>query len=128
MTERMENALRHIKTSVDVDPWAVEEVERVFKAYEQTQPQETVSRGVFEQVMWERDIAIEQLKELGYSLGEKIEPQDGDLISKQSVRDAIAEIKSYKSKYNNQEYGQSYAIKAVNDVLEIILRHTGVKE
>ena len=31
MTERMENALNHIKTSVDVDPWAVEEVERVFK-------------------------------------------------------------------------------------------------
>lgn len=37
MTERMENALNHIKTSVDVDPWAVEEVERVFKTYEQTQ-------------------------------------------------------------------------------------------
>ena len=36
MTERMENALNHIKTSIDVDPWAVEEVERVFKAYEQT--------------------------------------------------------------------------------------------
>lgn len=31
MTERMENALNHIKTSVDVDPWAVEEVERVFR-------------------------------------------------------------------------------------------------
>ena len=41
MTERMENALRHIKTSVDVDPWAVEEVERVFKAYEQTQDRPT---------------------------------------------------------------------------------------
>ena len=26
------------------------------------------------QVMWERDIAIEQLKELGYGFGEKIEP------------------------------------------------------
>ena len=32
MTERMENALRHIKSSLDVDPWAVEEVQRVFKA------------------------------------------------------------------------------------------------
>lgn len=31
MTERMENALNHIKTSVDVDSWAMEEVERVFK-------------------------------------------------------------------------------------------------
>lgn len=32
MTERMKNALRHIKTSVNVDPWAIEEIERVFKA------------------------------------------------------------------------------------------------
>ena len=32
MTERMENALRHISSSLDVDPWAVEEVERIFMA------------------------------------------------------------------------------------------------
>ena len=31
MTERMENALNHIKTSVDVDPWAVEVVEKMFE-------------------------------------------------------------------------------------------------
>ena len=34
MTERMENALNHIKSSVDVDPWAMEEVERVFKVFD----------------------------------------------------------------------------------------------
>ena len=34
MTEKMENTLNHIKTSVDVDPWAVKEVERVFKVFE----------------------------------------------------------------------------------------------
>lgn len=33
-----------------------------------------VSVGVYKQVAWERDIAIEQLQELGYSFGEKIEP------------------------------------------------------
>ena len=32
MTEKMETALRHIKSSLDVDPWAVEEVERIFMA------------------------------------------------------------------------------------------------
>ena len=32
MTERMENALNHIKTAVDVDEWAVKEVQRVFNA------------------------------------------------------------------------------------------------
>lgn len=31
MTEKMTNTLNHIKSSVDVDPWAMEEVERVFK-------------------------------------------------------------------------------------------------
>ena len=81
MTERMENALRHIKTSVDVDPWAVEEVERVFKAYEQTQP------------------LIEQFKEMDDR--EKIarilamaleQPQDGDLISRQAAIEAICKV------------------------------------
>jgi len=35
MTERMENTIRHIKSGVDVDPWATEEVERVFKAVDE---------------------------------------------------------------------------------------------
>ena len=34
---------------------------------------DAVSRGLFEQYKWERDIAIEQLEELGLSLGQKIE-------------------------------------------------------
>ena len=34
MTERMENALNHLKTAIDVDPWAVEVVEKAFKAWE----------------------------------------------------------------------------------------------
>lgn len=32
--------------------------------------------GSFEQIIWERDIAIEQLHELGYNLGEKISHKD----------------------------------------------------
>lgn len=43
-----------------------------------TELNDIVSRGVFEQVMWERDVAIEQLKELGYGLGEK--PKTGHWI------------------------------------------------
>lgn len=33
---------------------------------------EFVSLETYKQVAWERDIAIEQLRELGYELGEKI--------------------------------------------------------
>ena len=40
--------------------------------------------------MWERDLAIEQLKELGYSLGEKIRT-DGDTISRQDAIKALGE-------------------------------------
>ena len=35
MTNKMQNALNHIKTSADVDDWAVEEVERVFSAVDE---------------------------------------------------------------------------------------------
>lgn len=34
---------------------------------------DVVSRGVFDQVMWERNVALAQLEELGLSLGQKIE-------------------------------------------------------
>ena len=37
-------------------------------------PTTTVSLEVYKQVAWERDIAIEQLHELGYEFGQKIEP------------------------------------------------------
>lgn len=51
----------------------VEALDMAIKALEQELCNDTVSRGVFEQVMWERDTAIEQLRELGYELGQKIE-------------------------------------------------------
>lgn len=48
------------------------------KALEQETSDDAVSREVFEQIMWERDVAIEQLKELGYGFGEK--PKTGHWI------------------------------------------------
>ena len=38
-----------------------------------------VSRQTFEQFKWERDTAVEQLKELGYGLGEKVNKYDSKL-------------------------------------------------
>lgn len=38
--------------------------------------EQTVSLGAYKQVVWERDVAISQLKELGYELGEKIRDED----------------------------------------------------
>lgn len=56
------------------------------RALEQEPCEDMVSRGVLEQVRWERDVAIGQLKELGYEFGEKIEPCE-DTISRQAVKE-----------------------------------------
>lgn len=51
---------------------------------EQEPTDEMVHVETLHQVMWERDIAIEQLNELGYELGQKIEPCD-DVVSRDAV-------------------------------------------
>lgn len=63
-------------------------LDMAIKALEQEPCNDTVSRGVFEQVMWERDTAIEQLRELGYELGQKIEPCD-DCVSRSAVMQIV---------------------------------------
>ena len=68
---------------------------------------DTVSRGVFEQVRWERDVAIEQLHELGYELGQKIEPCDA--IS----RDAVMRL------IENKPYDWSNLTERHNMLMEI---------
>lgn len=35
--------------------------------------EDVVSKGLYDQIKWERDIAIEQLEDLGLCLGQKIE-------------------------------------------------------
>lgn len=42
-------------------------------ALEPDEKEQMVSRAVFEQVMWERDIALKQLSEIGKGLGEKMD-------------------------------------------------------
>ena len=68
---------------------------------------DTVSRGVFEQVRWERDVAIEQLHELGYELGQKIESCDA--IS----RDAVMRL------IENKPYDWSNLTERHNMLMEI---------
>lgn len=55
---------------------------------------EAVSRGLFEQYKWERDIAIEQLEELGISFGQKI---DGVYMTKEEYENLL----EYKCMYKD---------------------------
>lgn len=59
---------------------------------------EQVSLGVFEQVCWERDVAIDQLKQLGYGLGEKIQKED-QKVSREKYRKIKQKYKRFKRKY-----------------------------
>ena len=45
-----------------------------------TKNETLVSLDVYKQVAWERDIAIEQLHELGYEFGQKIEPTTKNVL------------------------------------------------
>lgn len=64
----------------------------VSKIIENLPSAEAVLKGTYEQVRWERDTALEQLKELGYSLGEK--PRKSDLISRAEILDYIDNMPS----------------------------------
>lgn len=56
-----------------------------------------------EQIKWERDIAIQQLKDLGYSLGEKVRT-DGDTISRQAL---MKEFSDFVRASNNSDFAQT---------------------
>ena len=65
-------------------------------------PPEQPSREYVGQLRWERDLAIQQLKDLGYGLGEKIRT-DGDTISRQAAIDALTEYGNGRTVYISVE-------------------------
>lgn len=82
--------LKEARNTIQPFRYVDEAIDYVIKALEQEPCDDCVSRGVFEQVVWERDTAIEQLRKLGYELGQKIEPCD-DCVSRKAV---IAEMRN----------------------------------
>ena len=63
-------------------------------------------KGAIEQIKWERDVAIEQLKKLGYGLGEKIRAEK-DCISRQAAIDALNNIEIPRNASWYQYYQQA---------------------
>ena len=91
-------------------------IEEVIKILEQEPSGETVSLEAFKQVKWERDIAIEQLKELGYGFGQKIE-SSGDAISRQAVYEQInCWIGSGEYRYTNATHYLTERVKHISPV------------
>lgn len=75
----------------------------------------------YAQIKWERDIALQQLHELGYSLGEKIQHNNNDLISKKYIIKTLLEEKPYLSNDNDEyELGQLNQWESDKELIEAI--------
>ena len=79
--------LELVKSVVDVP--IKYEIEDVIQRIKSTPTVDAVSKGLYDQIKWERDVAIEQLEELGLSLGQKI---DGVYLGKEE-HDKLLEYK-----------------------------------
>ena len=92
----------------------------ILQELEDTIPQtDSVPKGVFDQVKWERDIAIEQLKDLGYGLGEKPRKQTDSVLE---------DIKAEIPKMSHWESADGQDLVMVADVIELINKHISRKE
>lgn len=74
---------------------------------------DVVSRATFEQVMWERDVAIQQLKDLGVGFGEKNRKEN----SKMTIKDLVGYqlISMTEEKIVVQKNGITYTLMIVED-------------
>ena len=88
-------ALYHAIRDLPNSAYTVEAFEMAIRALE-NQDHGVVSLGVYEQVRWERDVAISQLKELGYGLGEKIREKDKKM-GKPTLADIAAKLSEFDS-------------------------------
>lgn len=78
-------AIDEVRNYYDPEDHSVVSIEDRIKALPSVQPE----REIIEQLRWERDTAIQQLKDLGYGLGEK--PKPDDTISRQAAINALYE-------------------------------------
>lgn len=85
--------------------WHVQKADELARKLEQ--PSDCVSVEVYKQVSWERDIAIEQLRELGYSFGEKIRPNE-DCVSRAEVLEMIEAIQDAGGFIGYNTYSEAF--------------------
>lgn len=75
MKEFIEKLINRLEECVEWDGYTLDIRDRMLKIVNQLAEEykgKYVRIGTLEQVMWERDVAIKQLKELGYEFGEKV--------------------------------------------------------
>ncbi|MBQ1792390.1 MAG: hypothetical protein II008_19600 [Oscillospiraceae bacterium] len=78
-------------------------------------------KGYTDQLRWERDTAIQQLKELGYGLGEKPRT-DGDTISRQALKEKLSTL---WDRHDDQEFADKDIWRELENAPTIEERKTG---
>ena len=84
MKEAFEKIIERLEGMFGCDPmyygeeakWAVDKAVEIVNEVAEEYKNRYVSLGTYQQCAWERDIAIKQLHDLGYELGQKIESND----------------------------------------------------
>ena len=89
----------------------------------------TNALGAIEQIQWERDMAIKQLHDLGYGLGEK--PREevkkaSNLIERQKAIDEILRITTFTNVRELYEYVQEHNLTemwcgGINDAIDCVI-------
>ena len=75
-----------------------DEIEEVIRRIKNVPAVDAVSKSLYDQIKWERDIALGQLEELGISLGQKI---DGVYLTKEKYDELLECVdKRYKYEQN----------------------------
>lgn len=81
-----------------------------------------VPAKAYDRVRWERDIAIGQLKELGFGFGEKVEP----VVRKSKIDKAISEMTEMVKESNKNNCFRSFTMASIyKDCIEILERNMG---
>ena len=81
------------KTVEEIIDKYIERKDIAIKALEQLPSDDSVFKNLWAQVKWERDVAIEQLEQLGYSLGEKIRTSEDCISRKEAINEMSNAIK-----------------------------------
>ena len=71
-----------------------------------------------EQIMWERDVAVEQLRQLGYGFGEVIRIEK-DRISRRAAIDLVRDVCDAIMSFCGSHYDEETKDEVYDDILEV---------
>ena len=85
-------------------------------------------QGSYEQILWERDIAIKQLEDIGLSFGEKTDRVKEALEKQAGIERALERLDKESNFFHGEPMGtlqKSYYCRGIEKAIEIIKEEVG---